>query len=175
VKLADAKITKFVTFGDSQANVSLLSDEERIAGARERGIENSKRSNADSTFGLGHNAGYWIDYAGAQTSEYDAQVLLSQLFLLHEPRFWNWKETQWVNLGGRYDRSAGYWISGESVVPIVDLRAAVDARIRELNLDPVLVAEFSFGTTREQFGSIEAEQAWRQLPFERQMERFRRK
>ena len=148
--------------------VDSLSAEERIKRARERGIELSKRNNSIFTFGFNHDRDYWTDFAGTRTSEFDAKLLLSQLSLLQEPRFMNWKETRWVNSDGYYDRRKSCWVSDKSLVPLAHMRAAIDARIRELGLDPILVAEHYASPH-----SIEEHREFLNLSFEEQMQRFR--
>lgn len=165
--------------GDGAVEIKLISDlsaEDRIARARDRGIQLSKASNADPTFGFGHNDSHWKDYAGEGTSHYDADVLVSQLNLLREPRFMDAKGT-WVSRDS-YSPKQGAWIRRghagmqQVTATIDDVRQIVADRINELGLDPVLAAEFYGETTKESFGSLEGEQAWRMLPFNEQIKRF---
>lgn len=59
--------------------------EDRIASTRARGMARSKDSNADSNSGFNHPASYWQDFAGHETSAWDAAVLVCLAGILESP------------------------------------------------------------------------------------------
>jgi len=74
------------------------------------------------------------------------------------------------NRGGHYDSKQDAWVSpGGSVVTFQELRDAVDARIRELNLSAELVHAYPHSVQ-----SIEEGRAFRRLSFDERMKTLRR-
>jgi hypothetical protein len=141
-----------------------LSPADRIAAARERAIQIQKES-YDGTYGVEVGPGYFKDYAGDGTSEFEADILMMTLALLEVPKYMT---GNWCNPGGHYDRRTGAWMFGSFGVPLQAIRAVVDDRVRELGLSDVLIAEY-FG---ERHGVAE-DQVFRRLSFADRIGKFR--
>jgi hypothetical protein len=137
-------------FGD--ANVVLQnqageprSDAERIADARARHMAGVKERNApEARYGFGFDPSYYQDFAGAETSCFDAAHLEYVAGLLQvETPAWPRPTGRFTR---RYDPRTAQWeFGGELIsappVTIQQLRDAIDSRIAELGLSKVKIWE----------------------------------
>jgi hypothetical protein len=144
---------------------------ERIAAARQRGVDRSKAVNTDAQFGSLHDAAYWTDYAGPETSHFDASRLIFLLGFLHVGDFANCvplKRAGNILSFDSYNRRAGAWKLGDQSVSISEVREVVDARIQELGLSKAAIFEYLADSH-----SLDDDRAFHALLFEEQMNRFR--
>jgi hypothetical protein len=152
------------------------SDRERLASVRQRTIALSKKSNAASGF-ITHHESYYEDFAGVETSHWDFDHLTFLLNFLREPKF----QSLWFRLeNGHYDAIAANWklvratpmklSQGEPphFATLVKLKSALAARIKELSIDAILLAEWMSVAH-----SIADDQIFYRLSFEDQMNTFR--
>lgn len=121
-------------------------DQERIAEARAKAILWSKNSNP-----FGNHESWWIDYAGENTSMWDAErwAMLAELL-----------ETQILKtfkyaMGNHYNTATGEYVSKANVpfLTLPALKSAVRERIKELGLSEPLIWEwFSVPHLNDDFG-----------------------
>jgi hypothetical protein len=154
------------------------SNQERIDAARKRHIALTKETSAASGFGQ-HHANYFKDFSGAETSFYDFSHVTFLLNFLQEPTF----QGLWFRLDdGRYDAIAANWklvratpmkfAAGVAVPPasasLAELKIALAARIKELKIDEVKLAEWMSVAH-----GIEGGRAFDRLPFTEKMSQFK--
>jgi len=127
------------------------SDAARIASARLRAIAHSKEHNAPGTqYGFEFPASYYKDFAGPETSRWDAAVLVCIAEILEAPIL---KRSKFVWSRDNYDpRTGTFEFSDAPVVSIHELRAAVDARISSLSLSKAKIWEW-YANVREPIGA----------------------
>jgi|SRR5579872_2346783 len=126
------------------------SDAERIASARARAIASSKESNAHPIYSFDYPQSHWQDFAGSETSSWDAGVLVCIANILETPILKNgpnaWQPEH------QYDRTTGmFHFSDAPSVSIKELKDAIDARIAELGLSKVKIWEW-YADVREPIG-----------------------
>jgi hypothetical protein len=148
---------------------------ERIAAARAKQIELSKKqSRAGERSGV-HGENFWTDFAGPETSHFDFERVLFMLSLpiLAHPKYLGF----WCNrTAGTYDRKTGTWKAAYSskFIPcevgdtfaLADLKKALAERIVELNISEVLLVEWLAAPHAD-------DQAWSRQDFEDRMKTFR--
>ena len=128
----------------------------------------AKRLTKECSDELGfHGAGYWTDFAGSDTSNYDWDFWISVALLIELPL------VDFVNLGGVYDHRKAEWMNGfmrgyPARVPIAELKKRVSDRIRELGLSDVRLFEFMAAPH-----SIAEEVGDRGKTFDEKMSKFR--
>jgi hypothetical protein len=139
---------------------------DRIAAARARGMARSKDSNADSNYGFNHPASYWQDFAGPETSAWDAEVLVCLAGILETPIL---NRSKFVWQAEHYDARAGQFnLSDTPAVSIQELKDAVDNRITELGLSKVAIWEW-YADVREPIG-----REWWREDLETRIQKFKR-
>lgn len=117
------------------------SDSERIASARLRAIAQCKVSSAPgATFGFEYPPQHYKDYAGPETSQWDAQFLLCIAGILETPILRRSK-FEWPR--HRYDpRTAEFELSDCPPVSLRELKEAIDARVSELSISKARLWEW---------------------------------
>ena len=142
------------------------SDAERIADARARGIARSKDSSAHPTYGFGHPASYWQDFAGSETSGWDAAVLVCIANILESPIL---KRSKSVWQAKHYEvRTGQFNLSDTPPVSIQDLKDAIQNRIDELGLSLAAIWEW-YADIREPIG-----REWWREDLETRIQKFKR-
>ena len=140
-------------------------NEDRIASARERAITRSKESN-NSKYGFGYSAAHWTDFAGPETSAFDAAVLVSIAEILEVPIL---KRSKFMWQSEHYDARTGQFnLSDTPAVSIQELKSAVDNRIAELGLSKVAIWEW-YADVREPIG-----REWWREDLETRIQKFKR-
>jgi hypothetical protein len=105
---------------------------DRIASARARGIARSKDSSAEPTYGFGYPASYWQNFAGSETSSWDAAVLVSIAGILESPIL---KRSHFIWQTEHYNPHTGFFnLSDTPPIAISELKDAIQNRIDELGL-----------------------------------------
>jgi len=156
----------------------LTSDQERLAFARQKHVALTKSSNS-GRYGFNHHENYYLDFARPETSHWDFSNVCYLLNLLEEPTF----QGLWFRLeDGHYDTKLAQWNlvratpmkfpQGVATPPnfatLAELKVALTARIKELQIDEVKLAEWMSVAH-----SIADDQAFCRLPFSEKMETFR--
>lgn len=149
---------------DSVCSVTLRTDAERISAARLRAIVRSKQANS-SQYSWEYHPSYWEDFAGPQTSKWDAAVLTCLANVLEVPKLW---QSRYSLSAETYDTQTGLFnVGGCPPVSIQELKDAVQNRITELGLLSARVWEW-YATFREPIG-----REWWREPLETRINRFR--
>ena len=139
-------------------------DADRITSARARGIARSKDSNA-GPYSFGHDASYWQDFAGPETSAWDAAVLVSIANVIEAPIL---KRSHFIWQGEHYDARTGQFnLSDTPPITISELKDATDARIVELGLSKAAIWEW-YADVREPIGK-----EWWRSDLETRVAKFR--
>src|SRR5258708_1445026 len=124
------------------SRVANQTDVDRLVSAKARCIVRSKESSADPQYGAGHAPSYWEDFAGSETSNWDASVLVCFAQILEAPIL---KRSKSVWTHDLYDPRTGLFNLGDAApVSIQELRSAIDARIVELGMSKVEFYEWYF-------------------------------
>jgi hypothetical protein len=117
----------------------LRSDAERISAARAASIQWCKKSNSFGD-GFGYDESHYQDFAGSETSCWDAMHLVYIARILETPIL---KCSKFVWDYQHYDpRKGAFTLSDAPAVTIAELKAAIDARIGELGLSKPLIWEW---------------------------------
>jgi hypothetical protein len=135
---------------DRVRTVTPLTDAERIAAARLRAMARSKEHNAPGApYGWDYPDSHYQDFAGSQTSHWDAEVLVCIANILEIPKL---RQSRYSLSGENYDANTGLFNFGDCpAVSIAELKATVDARIAELGLSKAKIWE-DFADVRESCG-----------------------
>jgi hypothetical protein len=121
-------------------------DANRISSARERATAYCKIINAPGAqYGFQYHESYYRDFAGPETSLWDAEHWVFVAEVLETPILKNIKH----KMGNRYDARLGKFVSKADTdvvfLSLQELKDAVDARIAELGLSKVLIWEWLAG------------------------------
>jgi hypothetical protein len=146
---------------------SAASDEAQISAARRSAMERSRTLNAPGApYGFDFDESYYRDFAGPETSYWDARRWIHVAYLLQTPIL---KQFRYM-IGNKYNpRTAEYvWDDGTLCIALADVKAAVLARIGELKLSQVNIWEY-LATPH----SIAEGRAFDDLSFDAKMQRFR--
>jgi hypothetical protein len=145
---------------------NLEPDDARIAAARARGMAHSRDMNAPGAqYGFGFPESHYTDFAGLETSDWDAGVLVCIAEILEVPIL---KRSRWVWTHDKYDpRTGNYILSDVPAVTIAELKSAIDARIVELGLSKPLIWEW-FADVHEPIG-----QEWWRVDLQTRIQRFK--
>jgi hypothetical protein len=136
----------------------LGSDAERIAAHRRHDIAFMIQNNTCPPYGSLHDSDFWTDFAGAESSAYDASTLRTLLDILG------------VDMPmGAYDRKTGTWIGKDRAsISIETVRSVLDDRIKALGVSKLKLWEYI--DSRPDFDEA---REFRKLSFEQRMNRFR--
>jgi hypothetical protein len=142
------------------------SDTERISAARLRGIAHSRKINAPGAqYGFGFPESHYQNFAGTETSDWDAGVLVCIANILEAPIL---KRSRFVWTDEHYDpRTGTFNLSDAPAVSIQELKSAVDVRVDELGLSKMKIWEW-FADVREPIG-----QEWWRQDLATRIQRFR--
>ncbi len=126
------------------------SDAQRIADARARAMQRSKDNNKPGAmYGFEYPDSHYTDYAGPETSNWDAGVLVCIAEILEAPIL---GRSRFVWSTDHYDvRTGQFNLTDTAPVAIEELKAAIDGRIAELGLSKVRIWEW-FADVREPLG-----------------------
>jgi len=135
---------------DSILAVTPVTDAERIAAARLRAIARCRETNRPgAVYSWEYPDSYYRDFAGAETSRWDAGVLICLADILEVPKL---RQSRWDVSDESYDAQTGLFnLSDAPAVSIQELKMAVQNRIAELGLSPARVWEW-FSDVREPRG-----------------------
>jgi hypothetical protein len=152
------------------------SDQERLASIRQKTIALSKETSVSTGF-IKH-ASYYQDFAGPETSHWDFNHLTFLLNFLQDPKFGNLyhclDEGHFSAIDANWTRvRATQWKFSQGAVPpasvsLVELKAAFAARIKELGISEILLAEWMVIPL-----GIADDQAFYRLSFSEKMQTFR--
>jgi hypothetical protein len=155
-----------------------ISNQDRLVAARKNHMALNKESRRYGGFGC--NERDYRDFAGPDTSYYDFSNAAFLLNFLQEPKFGNLfhrledgtylaQLAQWqLRLNAEPMKFSPGTSAPPATVTLAELRVALAARIRELAISEVLLAEWMAIPH-----GIEGGQAFDRLPFAEKMNRFR--
>jgi hypothetical protein len=162
MKLEGAQVSPLITVdGPEPSEVRGVSDamvEAQVAAHRRRDVAFMVEHNCCKPYGCLHDSDFWTDFAGPETSAYDASTLRTLLDILG------------VNMPmGAYDRKTGAWIGKDGAsISIETARSVLDARIKSLG-----VSKLKLWERIDSRPDIDAARAFRGLSFEQRMDKFR--
>jgi len=142
------------------------SEADRIVAARVRAINSSRVTNAPGAqYGFDYPASHYIDFAGPETSAWDAEVLVCIADILETPIV---KRSKYVWQKEHYDPIAGIFrFDCAPAVSIQQLKSALDERIVELDLSKAKIWEW-FSDVRESIG-----QEWWRADLQTRIQKFK--
>jgi hypothetical protein len=143
---------------------SSVSEAEQIEWHRRHNIAVMRANNTCEPYGSLHDADFWTEFAGPESSAYDARELKTIFTLLGG----NLKSASPALVDGRYHRDLGEWRTDGAKISIVEFRAIVDRRIADLALSKLSIWRYidSRPDNTERW-------AWEALPLEQRIQKFR--
>jgi hypothetical protein len=138
--------------------VSAAMVDAQIASHRRHDLAFMIEHNECKPYGCLHDSDFWTDFAGPETSAYDASTLRTLLEMLA------------VDMPmGAYDRKLGMWIGKDGAgISLETVRSVLDDRIKSLGVSKLKLWEYI-----DSRPDLDKARAFRGLSFEQRVEKFR--